>query len=108
MMANFRWLIRFIFVDGWPNIFAILAIIVIVHMLLNEKLSIQSQTRLEDFLGMIIGYYFLSNPKTNKTADTIQTMAETQKHLATNAAPAEGSADVIRSGDPVTVQKTEE
>jgi len=97
-------ILKFIFADAFLNIFALVAITYCGYMLKYAHLSIQSETRHEDFIGMVIGFYFLANAKSSKTSDTLNTMAETQKHMAVNAAP-ETSDDVIKSGDPVTVTK---
>jgi hypothetical protein len=103
--ANFRWFIKFIFIDGWPNIFALIALAYCGYMLDRGHLTPQAQTRFEDFIGMIVGYYFLANAKSFKADNTIQTMADTQKHLATNAAPVE---EAIKEGDNVVIKKTHE
>lgn len=88
-LTYMRWYFKFLLVDGWPNLFALLAFFYCGYMLDKGHLTVQAQTRFEDFIAVIISYYFVASNKTAKTDTTLQTMADTQKHMASNVADKE-------------------
>jgi len=97
--------IEYLFGPAFKHIFAIVVLLMTFSMLTWGELSETGKTRMEDFAGMVVAYYFVASVSGSKKDETIEKMVDNQKQLVSNNLTTNNEESLIRSGDPVTVTK---
>lgn len=99
-------ILKYLIGTVFKHVFALLITFLIFAMLAFGDLSETGQTRMEDLMAMIVGYYFLASMNSSKKTDASLEAFDAQSANSSQTETINSvESDTLKSGDKVIVTK---